>query len=652
MASALNHPHILTVLEAGTQDGRPYLVTEFMTGGTLRDWARSRQDWPQVLGMLIGVGDGLAAAHAAGILHRDIKPENILLTKELFAKVADFGSAKLFDVSAANAEAQTAIRTRSGFIIGTTGYMSPEQALGLELGPSSDIFSFGVVLYELLTGRHPFAGKNSREVLEGIIHGTPAPLDEQLPLGVRLIVERTLEKDPAERYQSMQDLVADIRRALRRRGSTVTGSVMERSAPAEPAPPLWRQFVGDVVSITAVVLALVGVKAYLDGRAVGDHMKSLEYELLQAASMSGADSSARWEKSDPRLPVVIDISSLRPDKTLPTDRARLAELVETLRNMNAAAIGLDIDFSPDDGGNFITPQDPQLFAKWKQHGNVRVGVYRREGDLPRRWLGRGDFQELAAGLLQPAQEPSLAVQYSARANAPDLHPSDVLLAMPAALFEIVNPGSRAKLLDNPRLSREVVGDRIVFGHFPVDFSFIGRLEVIKYGDKNSLDQYARQISRRVVLVGDGDDTEDQRCAPTRKQPVSGVLLHASAFATLNRGILQRPDAGQNAIYNLAVALGALAIVGAVRVWRAKRLPAHAMDRHATETLAFTIAAILIVLAGVAVVGIGRVFWPDAVWLAVGLFVFPHVKHVFRIGLRWLRSLGGMSAPARSVSHAN
>jgi hypothetical protein len=354
-------------------------------------------------------------------------------------------------------------------------------------------------------------------------------------------------------------------------------------------------------------------------------VKSLEYELLQTAFRSGADASARWEKTDPRLPIVIDIASIRQDRTLPTDRTRLSELVDTLRRMDAAAIGLDIDFSPEDSGNFVTPQDPRLFEKWKQYGNVRVGVFRREGDLPRRWLGRGDFQELAASLLRPMHEPSLAVQYTARAGTAELHPSDVLLAMPAALYEIVNPGSRAKLLENPRLSRAVVDDRLAFGHFPVDFSFVDRLEVLKYGDKNSLDQYATLI---------------------------GVLLHASAFATLNRGILQQPDPIQNATYNALMALGAFMVVGAVRIWRLKRLPPSALDPHATETLAFTVAAVTLILTGIVVVGFGRVFWPDVLWLALGLFMFPHLKHVVRIGVRWLRTPGGVPVPVRSVSHAN
>ena len=127
-ASSLNHPHILTVFEAGQWDGRHYLVTEFIDGGTLRDWARAeRRTWRQVVDLVIGVADGLAAAHSANILHRDIKPENILVTKNGYAKLADFGLAKLVENDNIS-RAVTVEGTQRGVVVGTIAYMSPEQA--------------------------------------------------------------------------------------------------------------------------------------------------------------------------------------------------------------------------------------------------------------------------------------------------------------------------------------------------------------------------------------------------------------------------------------------------------------------------------------------------------------------------------------------
>src|SRR6186713_2671640 len=132
-ASALNHPHILTVHDVGEFDSRQYLVTEFVDGGTLRDWARATaRTWRQTIELLVGVADGLAAAHAAGIVHRDIKPENILVAKNGYAKLADFGLAKLWEVSDSQAVTRTLSvgRTETGMIVGTVAYMSPEQAAG------------------------------------------------------------------------------------------------------------------------------------------------------------------------------------------------------------------------------------------------------------------------------------------------------------------------------------------------------------------------------------------------------------------------------------------------------------------------------------------------------------------------------------------
>ena len=220
-ASSLNHPHILTVHDAGELDGRQYLVTEFIDGGTFRDWMRANSGWRETVELLTGVADGLAAAHAAGILHRDIKPENILITKTGYAKLADFGLAKLQDTVAAD-DAATVVdmHTRAGMVLGTMAYMSPEQAIGGAVDARSDVFSFGIVLYEALAGRRPFGGPSSSDVLRAILQDTPAPLPDTVPGALRHIVAKALEKEPANRLQSMRDIVLQLRSVLR--GSSAT----------------------------------------------------------------------------------------------------------------------------------------------------------------------------------------------------------------------------------------------------------------------------------------------------------------------------------------------------------------------------------------------------------------------------------------------
>jgi serine/threonine protein kinase/Tol biopolymer transport system component len=219
MASSLNHPHILTVHDAGDFEGRQYLVTEFVDGGTLHTWAKQeKRVWRQIVELLAGVADGLASAHAAGILHRDIKPANILVAKNGYAKLADFGLAKLQEpADPEGARTLTEGRTRPGLLMGTIPYMSPEQASGRPVDSRSDIFSFGIVLYETLASERPFTGATDLEVLQKVIHATPPPLPETVPAGLRSLVEKVLESDPADRYQSMRELAVDLRRMVRQK---------------------------------------------------------------------------------------------------------------------------------------------------------------------------------------------------------------------------------------------------------------------------------------------------------------------------------------------------------------------------------------------------------------------------------------------------
>jgi serine/threonine-protein kinase len=218
MASSLNHPHILTVYDVDEFEGRQYLVTELIDGGTLSDWAKAeKRTWRQTVELLTNVADGLATAHAAGVMHRDIKPANILVTKNGYAKLVDFGLAKLTDP----ASDETIVRTLAGeptqlgMILGTIAYMSPEQASGKALDERSDIFSFGVVLYELLAERRPFSGATDLERLQAVIYKTAPRLGEHLPAALRAVVEKALEKDRVDRYQSMRELVIDLRRVMR-----------------------------------------------------------------------------------------------------------------------------------------------------------------------------------------------------------------------------------------------------------------------------------------------------------------------------------------------------------------------------------------------------------------------------------------------------
>jgi Tol biopolymer transport system component len=228
LLSSLNHPHVLAVYGLGELEDTPYLVTELVDGGTLDDWVRAHEpSWRQVVGLLTSVAEGLAAAHDAGILHRDLKPANILIGRSGYPKLADFGLAKSMG---SQHEGTTVVSpTHAGLIVGTIAYMSPEQAAGRAVDARSDIFSFGVVLYEALTRKHPFGGISSLEVLQAVMHRQPERLPDEFPFALRLLVEKALEKDPAERYQSTRDLVVDLRRLSRDRPPAASSAERPRA---------------------------------------------------------------------------------------------------------------------------------------------------------------------------------------------------------------------------------------------------------------------------------------------------------------------------------------------------------------------------------------------------------------------------------------
>jgi len=249
LASSRNHPHIVSVYDIGEYEGSLYMVTEFIDAGTLTTWARSqKRTWREFVALLVGVADALGTAHEAGILHRDIKPDNILVGRNGYAKLSDFGIAKLQQRPAEDEATRTmgADTTLAGTIVGTVAYMSPEQASGRPVDARSDIFSFGVLLYEMLAGRRPFQGKTNREVLMSIARDAPPSLPADVPAALRTIVEKALEKDPAERYQGMRDLVVDLRRLSRK---------SEEPLPAPP-PPVARSH-WPVLALAALCFALL-----------------------------------------------------------------------------------------------------------------------------------------------------------------------------------------------------------------------------------------------------------------------------------------------------------------------------------------------------------------------------------------------------------
>lgn len=218
--SALNHPNILTIYDIGQVDDIRYIATEFIEGQTLRqEMATGRLELRNALDVACQVASALSAAHEAGIVHRDIKPENIMLRRDGYVKVLDFGLAKLAKPRGLihSGPIPAGVSTEVGVVLGTVNYMSPEQTRGQALDARTDIFSFGVVLYEMISGRSPFAGSTSADVIASILEKHPPALPRRgAPEALEWIISKALRKDRDERHQTAKELLSDLK-SLRRR---------------------------------------------------------------------------------------------------------------------------------------------------------------------------------------------------------------------------------------------------------------------------------------------------------------------------------------------------------------------------------------------------------------------------------------------------
>ncbi|HEV2884466.1 MAG TPA: serine/threonine-protein kinase [Pyrinomonadaceae bacterium] len=228
-ASALNHPNILTIHEVGDGDGIYYFATEFIDGSTIRELInRGDLSFDEILEIAEQIAGALASAHQAGIVHRDIKPENIMRRQDGLVKILDFGIAKLIEVPAQSGNDDGAAgQTETGLVMGTVDYMSPEQARALPVDQRTDIWSFGVVLYEMVTGRKPFTGATRMDKLAAILRAAPAPISEFTTIHERNhallqpLLSKALCKDPAGRFQSAEDLLKDLREIRSRQSNEV-----------------------------------------------------------------------------------------------------------------------------------------------------------------------------------------------------------------------------------------------------------------------------------------------------------------------------------------------------------------------------------------------------------------------------------------------
>src|SRR5262245_18978351 len=295
-ASALNHPHIITIYDIGTDGSRDFIAMEYVEGDSLRGLlSRDRSEIRRALELVAQAASALAAAHEAGIFHRDIKPENLMVTRTAQIKILDFGLAKLAeretssliasDLTTATLPALAHAETKPGTILGTVAYMSPEQAKGQALDHRTDIFSLGVVLFELLTGQRPFQGESGIDVLHAVINREPRPAIEvnpRLPVEVMEILGKAMAKEVSERYQHAGDFELDLRRLKR---AIESNSLVSVQAKLSLRPQTWWANKRAVLawSFLGILLVVGGMgAAWMLGRATASpkHDLSLGVETL------------------------------------------------------------------------------------------------------------------------------------------------------------------------------------------------------------------------------------------------------------------------------------------------------------------------------------------------------------------------------------
>ena len=273
-ASALNHPNIVTVHDIGRQGDTEYIAMELVDGKTLRELTLSGAlPLKRILGLGAQIAEGLAKAHGAGIVHRDLKPENVMVSKDGFVKILDFGLAKLVEPESGEVSAMPTLaqpETLPGTVMGTVAYMSPEQASGAALDFRSDQFSFGSILYEVATGQKAFQKKTAAETMSAIIREEPEPagkLRPELPLPVRWTLERCLAKEPEDRYGSTRDLARDLSSVRDHISEVSSGS--EAMLAAGPRPR--RLAMPGAAALALAALALVAVGAVLGRTFLSKH---------------------------------------------------------------------------------------------------------------------------------------------------------------------------------------------------------------------------------------------------------------------------------------------------------------------------------------------------------------------------------------------
>jgi len=335
-AGALNHPNVLGILDLGTQDGHPYVVSELLEGETFRDRLRiSAFPMKKAIDLAVQIAHGLAAAHDKGIVHRDLKPENLFLTRDGRVKILDFGLAKLRAVEPEDGATRTkdVVQTESGTVLGTIGYMSPEQVRGVAIDARADIFSLGAVLYEMLAGQRAFRRETAAETMTAILKEDPPDLRVPVPgvpVALERILRRCLEKSPDERFHSARDVAYAIE-------AVSTGTLEADRPPTLPSAGREGPKAAAHAAVrrarwiaAAVAVALMAVLAVLAARHPGADLAA--YRFTPVATEAVYEGSPAWSPDGGALAFVREASGILQVFTRSFGEALAAQITQAPRD--------------------------------------------------------------------------------------------------------------------------------------------------------------------------------------------------------------------------------------------------------------------------------------------------------------------------------
>src|SRR6266851_1174237 len=415
-AGSLNHPNVLTVHDVGTHEGNPYIVSELLEGGTLREELEGvRFTVEESIDYAAQMADGLAAAHEKGIVHRDLKPENLFITREGRLKILDFGIAKLVAPERSSPEQKSPEQTQAGAILGTMGYMSPEQVRGEHADHRSDIFSAGTILYEMLSGKRAFKASSSVETAYAILNVKPPELPELVPGNLRSVVCRCLEKKPDERFQSTRELgvqLRDLSTAISGESETrAAGEARKRMLQtAALSARRWRERLlgiarrADVPAAANQARRSVAVLGFknLSGRPEEAWLSTALSEMLSTELAAGEKLETIPGES---------VAHMRAELALPDEDALAKETLLRIRKnvlADLVVLGSYVHLGKEAGGQMrldVRLQDAEegmTIAVFSETGTEKdlFGLVSRAGAKMRKKLGVGEVSTSEAGVVR------------------------------------------------------------------------------------------------------------------------------------------------------------------------------------------------------------------------------------------------------------